>query len=91
MMNSIEELSEIEINNRLVTGFKMPLGFGDGRRRTALRPEPVTAGMEGRLEDRIQNLEQSLLRDTIHDVGNAKTPLPASRLRMKTRRMGPGR
>ena len=75
MMNTIKELSEIEINNRLITGFKMLLGFGDGRRRTALRPEPVTAGMESRLEDRLQNLEQGLLRDTIHDVGHSHVGL----------------
>ena len=77
MMNTIKELSEINVHNRLVTGFEMSLGFGDGRRRAALRTEPVTAGMEVRLEHRLQDLEQRLLRDTIHDVGNAKTPLPA--------------
>ena len=46
VLDPIKELSEIEINDRLATGFEMLLGFGDGRRRTALRPEPVTAGVD---------------------------------------------
>src|SRR5262245_30968029 len=81
MMDSIEELGEIEIHDRPATGFEMLPCFGDGRRRTALRPEPVAAGVEGRLEHRLQNLEHGLLHDAVHDVWDAQTPLPASGLR----------
>ncbi len=81
MMDSIEELGEIEIHNRPVTGFEMLLCLGDGRVRTALRPEPVAAGVEGRLEHRLQNLEHGLLHDPVDHIGDAQTPLPASGLR----------
>jgi len=80
MMDSIEELGQIEIHNRPVAGFKMLLCLGDGRVRPALRPEPVTAGVEGRLEHRLQNLEHGLLHDPIDHIGDAQTPLPASGL-----------
>ena len=81
MMDSIEELGQIEIHNRLVAGLKVLFRLGDGRVRTALGTEPVAAGVEGRLEHRLQNLEHGLLHDAVHDVGDAETPLPASGLR----------
>ena len=40
----------------------------------------MAAGVEGRLEDRLQDLEHGLLNHPIHHVGNAKPPLPASGL-----------
>lgn len=68
MVNSIEELSQIEVHNRPVAGFEMLLCLGDGRHRTAPRPEAVTARMKGRLEHRLQDLEQCLLHDPVDHI-----------------------
>jgi hypothetical protein len=81
VMDSIEELGQIEIHDRPVAGFEVLLCLGDGRHRTAPRPEPVTAGVEGRLEHRLQHLEHGLLHDPVDHVGDAEAPLPASGLR----------
>jgi hypothetical protein len=40
----------------------------------ALGAEAVTAGVEGRLEDRPQDLEHRLLNHSIQDVRNAEPP-----------------
>ena len=90
MMDSIEELGEIEIHNRPITGFEMLLCLGNGRHRTAHRPEPVAAGVEGRLEHQLQHLEHGLLHDPVDHIGDAD-PAARLRLRMNTRRTSPGR
>jgi hypothetical protein len=59
----------------------MLLCLGNRGVGAAMRAEAMTAGVEGRLEDRLQDLEHGLLNHPIHYVGDAKPPLPASGLR----------
>ena len=80
MMNPVEEVGQVKINHRLIARFQVSRCFGDGGVSPALWAEPVTAGMEGRLEDRLQNLEHRLLNHPGRDVRNAQPPLPASGL-----------
>src|SRR5664279_1502998 len=68
MVNSIEEFLQINIHHDPATGLQMFLDLGDGCVRAPPRTEAVTARMECRLEDRLQNLEQSLLRDAVHHI-----------------------
>jgi hypothetical protein len=69
---------QVKINHCLVAVLQVSRCFGDGGVSPALRAEAVTAGMEGRLEDRLQDLEHRLLNHPVHDVRNAQSPLPAA-------------
>ena len=80
MMNPVEKTGQVKINHCLVAVLQVSRCFGDGGVSPALQAEAVTAGMEGRLEDRLQDLEHRLLNHPVHDVRNAQSPLPASGL-----------
>jgi len=64
--------------------------LSDGRVGTTIRSEAVAARMKGRLKDPLQNLEESLLHDSIDHVGHGRIELhldPANfwgRLRLPT-------
>ena len=81
MMNPVEKTGQVKIDHRLIAVLQVSRCFGDGGVSPALWAEPVTAGVEGRLEDRLQDLEHRLLNHPVHDVRNAQPPLPASGLR----------
>src|SRR5271167_1504787 len=78
MMNSVEEFGQVQINHRSIPVLQISCRFGDGGMSAALGAEPVTAGVEGRLEDRLQDLEHRLLNHPIHDVRDAQPSLPAA-------------
>jgi hypothetical protein len=59
----------------------MLLCLGDRGVGSAVRAEAMTARVERRFEDRLQDLEHRLLNDPIHHIRNAKPPLPTTRLR----------
>ena len=71
MMNSVKEFGQVEINHCLIAVLQISRCFGDGGMSAAFGAEPVIAGMKGRLEDRLHDLEQRLLNHPINDVGNA--------------------
>ena len=78
MMNPVEKAGQVKINHRLIAVLQVSGCFSDGGVSPALWAEPVTAGMKGRFEDRLQDLERRLLNHPVHDVRNAQPPLPAS-------------
>ena len=61
MMNSVKKFGQVEINHRLITVLQISCCFGNGGVSAAIGAEPVTAGVKGRLEDRLQDLEHRLL------------------------------
>ena len=71
MMNSVEKFGQVQINHRLIAVPQISRCFGDGGMSAAIGAEPVTAGVKGRLEDRLQNLEHGLLNHPVHDIRNA--------------------
>src|SRR5271170_354254 len=77
MMNSVEEFGQVQINHRSIAVLEISRCFGDGGMSAALGAEAVTAGVEGRLEDRLQDLEHRLLNHPIHDVRDAEPSLSA--------------
>src|SRR5208283_1194467 len=81
MMNVVKKFGQVKINHRLITSLKVSFCFGNGGVGTAVGAEPVTAGVEGWLEDRLQYLEDRLLNHPVHHVWDTETPLPASGLR----------
>src|SRR5208283_4773663 len=54
MMNSVKEFGQVEINHCLIAVLQISRCFGDGGMSAASGAEPVTAGMKGRLEDRLE-------------------------------------
>jgi hypothetical protein len=78
MVDAVEELRQVNVHHRLTSGLQMRLGFGDRRGGAAVAAKTVAARMEGRLEDRLQNLDHGLLRHPVHHVGNAEVPPPAA-------------
>ena len=71
MVNSVKKFGQVQINHRLITSLKVPFCFGDGGVSTTVWAESVAAGMEGRLEDRLQYLKNRLLNYPVHHVRNA--------------------
>ncbi len=80
MMNTVEELGYVYVDNDPASVPNVPFCLGNGSACTATGAEPVAAGVEGRLEDRLQNLEHGLLHHTVHHIGNTQSPLPAAGL-----------
>src|SRR5271156_4954318 len=76
MMNSVEELGQVEINHCLIAVLQISRCFGDGGMSAASGAEPVTAGMKGRLEDRLHDRKQRLRNQPIDDVWNAYPTFP---------------
>src|SRR6202008_2640532 len=76
VMDSIEELGQIEIHDRPVAGCKMLLCLGDGRHRTAPRAEPVAAVMKGRLQHRETGRAAVLLPRPCQSHGRPRPPAP---------------
>src|ERR1019366_4574139 len=81
MMNSVKKFGQVKIDHRLITSRKISFCFGNGGVGAAVWPEPVTAGMKGRVEDRFQYLEDRLLNRPINNIRNTQSPLPTSGLR----------
>jgi hypothetical protein len=81
MVNPVKEFGQVKINHRLITSLKVSFCFSNGGVGTAVGAEPVTAGVEGRFEDRLQYLEDRLLNHPVHHIWDTKPPLPASGLR----------
>src|SRR5277367_4342560 len=77
MVNSVEEFGQVQINQRSIAVLEISRCFSDGGMSAALGAEAVTAGVEGRLEDRLQDLEHRLLNHPIHDVRDAEPSLSA--------------
>lgn len=80
MVDPVEEFGEVDVDRPDVSLSEMLLGFGAGRGCTTAWPEPVAAGVERGLKQRLQRLEQCLLHHTIHDIRDAQPPLTAARL-----------
>jgi hypothetical protein len=76
-----EEFLEVEIDDPLVPVCQIPLRLGDGRVTAASRSEAMARCMEGRLPVRTEHAVHSLLNPPVHDIGNAKAPFAATRLR----------
>ena len=68
MMNSVKEFGQVEINHCLIAVLQISRCFGDGGTSAASGAESVTAGVKGRLEDRLHDLEQRLLNHPINDI-----------------------
>ena len=81
MMDAVKKFGQIQINHRPITSFQVACCFRNGGVSAAIRAEPVTAGMEVRLVERFQYLEDRLLNRPINHIRNAEPPLPASGLR----------
>jgi hypothetical protein len=66
------------VNHRLVSRRQMLLCLGDSGVGAAMRAEAMTAGVEGRFKDRLQDLEHGLLNYPVHHVdGDLQTLRPA--------------
>ena len=59
----------------------MRLGGGHGLMRAPARSEPVTGLAEGRIEDRLQHLQEGLLHDPVLHRGDAEQALATRRFR----------
>src|SRR5208283_4376197 len=81
MMNAVKKFGQVKINYRLITSREIAFCFSNGGVSAAVGSEPMTAGMKGRVEDRLQYLEDRLLNRPVNYVRNAQPPLPASGLR----------
>ena len=66
MMDPVEKFRQIKIHHHLISGLKMLLCLGDRGVGAVVRAEAMTAGMKRRFEDRLQDLENSLLNHPIH-------------------------
>lgn len=77
-MDAVEELREVDIDHHPVSVADILLRLGDRRVRPTCRPESVAARMQGRREDRLQNLEHGLLNPPIDHVRDAQTAFPSA-------------
>lgn len=80
MVDTIEELREIDIDRDCISCSQILLCLGDGGGSSSTRPKAVTAVMKRWFKDGPQHLERRLLNDSIHNVRNTEPPLPASGL-----------
>jgi hypothetical protein len=71
MVHAVEEFRKIDINRDCVSFCEIPFGFGNGGLRPATAAKTMTAVVERRFKDRLQNLERRLLNDAVDDIGNS--------------------
>jgi len=81
IMNPVKELGQVEIYDRLITSLQISCCFSNGGVSAVVPPESVTAGMKGRLEDRLHYLADRLLHHPVDHVRNAEPPLSTAWLR----------
>src|SRR6516165_9617789 len=73
VVNSIEELLQIEIDDPLVPVLQMHFGLGDRRVAAPSRSKSVATCVKRRFVMRTEHLVHSLLQDSIDHVRYAKT------------------
>jgi hypothetical protein len=71
VMNSVEELGKINIDRGPVPLCEVSFSFGDRSLCAATTAKTMTAVVESWFKDGLQNLENRLLNDPIHDIGNS--------------------
>ena len=57
MMNPVEKFRQIKVHHHLISSREVLLCLGDRGVGAAMRAEAMTAGVEGRFEDRLQNFQ----------------------------------
>ncbi len=89
MMNVVKKFAQVKINQRLITSLEVSFCFGNGSVGTTVWAEPVAAGMEGWLEDRLQYLKNRLLNYPVHHVRHGPVRLHCSPHNLWDRRQSP--
>jgi hypothetical protein len=90
VVDSIEELFQIEIDHPTVSRSDVLLGTRDRLMRRASGTKPIARFREGLVSSALQNLHHCLLNQSIQHGWDAKLPHPSVRLRDSTLRTGCG-
>ena len=77
VVDSIEELLQIDVDHPAVTCCDVLLGFGDRRVAAAVRAESVTRCVERRFVERLESRPNGLLDHAVDHVRNPKPALAA--------------
>ncbi len=80
MVNTVEELRQVEVDERGVAFFDERFGLGHSGMSTPFWTEAMAAGMKVRFKQRCQYLSNRLLNPTVYHIGNTQSPLTASGL-----------
>ena len=81
VVDPVEKLRQIHIDHPPSSLLDVPLCCAHGIVRAAPRPKAVAVLREGRIEERLQDLQQRLLDEAVKHGRNPQLPDPAARLR----------
>ena len=83
VVHAVEELLQIHVHHPLSPVLDIPLSLPHRIVRSAPRPEAVAVLAEGRIEHRLQHLQQQLLNESVEHGRDTQPPHPSPALRYR--------